>query len=532
MTAYAETDAGIVYPRSSNGHAVTELDRSYAFMTELYESRIRQLELELDEQGWTRIDSGATNEFTRDGLRKIIERARLHYLKNPLVKRAVEVGALYVWGQDLTVNAADEDVQAVIDRFWALNQTTLTGQQASRLMEVELQVTGNVFLALFPDPSSGTVRVRGIPVEEIAEIVCNPEDRAEVWFYRREWNERPLDGGQAIVRKALYPDWRYAPANKPESVGELEVRWTSPVVHVKAGAFPHWRWGVPEVYAALDWARAYKEQLEDDATRSRALAKFAWRLTTQGGRTAVEQAKTRLNTTLGTTTGETNPPPGAGATLVGDKSFGFDPIRIAGTMLDPEHSRPARLMASAALGIPDHFFDADVGNFATSKTLDRPTELRFTERRQMWKDVLTELCLWVIDRDLEAVGGLLRSVSEEQRDVELSWPSLLEREAKDVVLAIREAATLNGQKLAGTIPRETTARLMMVAVGVEDIDGELAKLELEWAEQDQRRDEMAQRLSQPSKEEPGEEDPERDEEREAFVAALREVREALGANAG
>jgi hypothetical protein len=505
MTSYLESPTGLVIPR--NGTDLTESDSAENFTVLLMENRIRQLELQLDEQGWSRIDGGSGGEFSRDGLRKIVELARVHYLKNPLIKRAVEVGALYVWGQDLTINAADEDVQAVIDRFWADNRATLTGQQASRLNEVELQVTGNVFLALFRDQTTGSVRVRGVPVEEIMEIVSNPEDRTEVRYFRREWMERPVDGGQAVKKRALYPDWRYDPADKPDRVGELEVRWESPVLHLKAGAFPHWRWGVPEVYAALDWARAYKEQLEDDATRSRALARFAWRLTTEGGRASVQAAKTRLASTLGANGGgETNPPPVSGSTFVGDKSVGLDPIRIAGATLDPDHSRPARLMASAALGIPDHFFDADIGNYATSKTLDRPTELRFAERRQFWRDILTELCQWAIDADLAATRGLLsKTVSDEERSVELSWPDLLERSTTERVQAIVDAATLAGKGPAGTMAPETVSRLLLVALGVEDVDAELMKLDDEGAP---------------------------DEEREGFVNALREVREAARALAG
>lgn len=505
MTAYRESPTGLVVPTNGHGAAFAESDLSESLTVALLESRIRQLELQLDEQGWTRIDSNSGGEFSRDGLRKIVDLARVHYLKNPLIKRAVEVGALYVWGQDLAVNAEDEDVQAAIDRFWADNQATLTGQQACRLLEVELQVTGNVFLALFPDQTTGAVRVRGVPMEEIVEIVSNPEDRAEVWYYKREWIERPLAGGLAITRKALYPNWRYRPADKPDSIGELEVRWDSPVLHVRAGAFPHWLWGVPEVYAALDWARAYKEQLEDDATRSRALARFAWNLTTKGGKQAVSAAKTRLNTTAASTSGETNPPPAAGATFIAGEGTDLAPIRIAGSTLDPDHSRPARLMASAALGIPDHFFDADVGNYATSKTLDRPTELRFSERRQMWRDVLSELCQWVIDADLAATRGLLpKTITDEERAVDLSWPSLLERDTKDTVGAIVAAATLNGQAAAGTMAPETLSRLLLVALGVEDVDGELATL----ADQE------------------GETG---DQEREAFVAALKQVQEVLRA---
>jgi hypothetical protein len=62
----------------------------------------------------------------------------------------------------------------------------------------------------------------------------------------------------------------------------------------------------------------------------------------------------------------------------------------------------------------------------------------------------------------------------------------------------------------------------MVALGVDDIDGEVATLEDEWADQDERRSSMAQRLAQQP---PAPDDD--DVSREAFVRALANVQEVL-----
>jgi hypothetical protein len=528
---YHEASNGLLLPESSNGHKTLQ-ESQHDLNVMLLESRIFELESRLQEDGWLRLDRMGSSEFNRETIGRIADLGRVAYLKNPLINRAVEIGALYVWGQNLSVSATDDNVQPVIERFWEENRHTLTGQQASRALEVELQVTGNIFLALFPDLTTGTVRVRPMPIEDVKEIVTNPEDRYEPWFYKREWKQRTIDGKDERLT-AYYPDWRFRPDNPPDSINDIPIRWDAPLLHVKSGAFPHWRWGVSEIYAALDWARAYKEQLEDDATRSRAMARFAWKLTTPGGAAGVAAARTKLGTTFGVAdAGETNPPPVGGATFIQGEGVNMDPIRLAGTTLPTDHSRPARLMASSGLGLPDHFFDADVGNHATASTLDRPTELRFSERRQMWLDVYSELMQWVIDVDLIAPGGLLSATpNDEAREVTFSWPDLLERSITERVSAVREAATLNSQTLAGTMTRETTAREMLVAIGVEDVDGEIARLEEEWFAQDERREAMAalaQRAAQTTTT-PAPEETDDDEtvEREAFTAALRDLREAL-----
>jgi hypothetical protein len=138
----------------------------------------------------------------------------------------------------------------------------------------------------------------------------------------------------------------------------------------------------------------------------------------------------------------------------------------------------------------------------------------------MWVDVLTDLLQWVIDRDLEAPSGLApKSLTEEQRKVELAFPSLLERDAREVVGAIVDAATLSGRTAAGTIAEETLSRELMVALGIDDVDGELEKIDDERAEREERAAQIAQQTK------PREQ--EQDETREAFVEALREVRQAL-----
>jgi hypothetical protein len=531
MTAYIESPAGIVFPRSSNGHGPNGTAAA-ALQAELLEASVAELQARLQEDSWLRLD-GDGAEFGREAVGAVVASARAHYLKNPLVNRAVEIGALYVWGQDLSVSVPRPEglgpddpnpVQTVVDRFWQRNRGVLTGQHASRQLEVELQVTGNLFLALFPDPVTGDVPVRHVPIEEVREIVANPEDRAEVWYYKREWREKAPDGKLGETKRAYHPDWRYRPAALPESFGGLPVIRTAPLLHVRVGAFPHWRWGVPEVYAALDWARAYKDLLEDDATRSRALARFAWKVSTKGGAAGVAAVKARLGTTFGTggSGTETNPPPVPGSTAIVNDGTNIDPIKIAGATLNPDHSRPARLMAAAALGVPDHFFDADVGNFATSKTLDRPTELRFAERRQLWVDLLTDLIGWAIDRDLEASRGLLpKALPEDARAVSLSFPDLLERSVTERVQAVIDAATMLGRTPAGTIATETVSRLLLVALGVDDVDGELEKADEEREERSAMAAQIAQRTGPP--------DGDEDEEREAFVAEVRRFREDLRA---
>jgi hypothetical protein len=464
----------------------------------LLQERLAELELALESDGWVPWgDRADGSEFGRAALDTLVRRSRMFYLHNPLINRAVEVSALYVWGQDLTVQAGHPDADAVIQSFWDANRRAITGQQASRALEVELKVCGNVFLALFGDPLSGAVKVRPVPVEQIREVITNPDDRMEPWYYRRRWSQTDLEG-RATQAEALYPDWRYRPAVQPDAIGTTPIEWGASLCHVKVGGFLHWLFGCPETYAAQDWARAYKESLEDDSTRSRALARFALILSTPGGKRGVAAAKSKLGTTFGTSdlAPDTNPPPLAGSTFIGAEGVDLKAMSVGGAMPPADHSRPLRVMTAAGVGLPDTFFgDADVGNHATASTLDRPTELMANERRNLWRDTYSDLLGFVIDRAATAPLGPLRKwatgvnpdgtvlwrddpATGEPFDthVDLDWPDLLEADVTKRVGAIVSAATLDGHPAVGTIPPETLSRLLMGALGVDDLDDELETL--------------------------------------------------------
>ena len=494
-------------PFARNGHTAAPPDSERLLRevtaqrdatTLLLQERLQELELALENEAWVPWgDRSAGGEFSREGLATLVRLSRLFYLKNPLIHRAVEVKALYVWGQDLTVHAQQADVDAVIQAFWDANKRSLTGQQASRALEVERQVTGNVFLALFAHPADGSVKVRSIPVEEVRAVLTNPDDRLEPWYYRRCWTQTDLEGRTQAMER-LYPDWRYAPSTRPDTIAGVPVEWDVPVLHVKSGGFLHWLFGIPEHYSAQDWARAYKESLEDDATRSRALARFALMLSTPGGKRAVAASKAKLNTTYAGNelVSDTNPPPLAGSTFIGAEGTELKAMSVGGAMPPADHSRPLRVMTAAGVGLPDTFFgDPDQGNLATASTLDRPTELAMSETRQLWRDTFGELLQWVIDRAALAPLGPLRTWvlgvnpdgSVEWRDdpetgepldthLDLDWPDLLEPDITKRVGAIVSAATLDGHPAVGTLSPRTLSQQLMAALGIDDVDEELEAL--------------------------------------------------------
>lgn len=505
--------------------------------------RLAALEMALETADWRRLTMDAEQEFSREGLRAIAELARIMALKNPLVKRGTEVQRLYVWGQGWSVTASDEDIDAVLTAFFndTANGVEL-GHQALGQKETELQTDGNLFFVFFPNTITGRVRLRSIPFDEIESIVCNPEDRKEPWYYRRQWTQESTNTAtgatEARQMTAYYPDWRYNPTVKPPAIGAVPVRWESPICHIRGSAgYSNWAFGCSEIYASIDWARAYKEFLEDWASIVRAYRRFAFQLSTPGGKQGIAAAKAKLGSTYGSggTGSETNPPPVVGSTFITGGEASLTPVRTSGATVAAEDGRRLLLMVAASVGLPETFFgDVSVGTLATAESLDRPTELAMRDRQTLWAGIYSAIFEYVLLWAVKAPSGPLRALGAVRRDVEdgqiretvewnkgidphidIDFPPIVSGNMEAKIKAIVSATTLDGKPPAGTLDLATVARLMLSALGEDDIDEMIGRL---------FPDGEGEAPPPPSQAQPA---PERTQAEAAMVAAVREMRGAL-----
>lgn len=461
---------------------------------EVYESRIMQLEQALLEPGWLRMAATAELEFTREGLGNIARLCRLMAIKNPLLRRASALKTYYVFGQGVEISAEDPDVAEVVTEFVddPKNQQVLFGHDARGTKEKALHTDANVFVACFTHPRTGRVQLRSIPFDQVHDIIYDPQDAEQVWFYERHWTQTvrdPVSGAvSSQLRKALYPDidHRPPPRERQGMWGGMPVRWDSPVLHVHSNRPEGWRFGVPELYPALDWARAHAEYLDDFRRLVKVLAKLAWKLQGVKG-SQLDRAKAKM----AQATAEDAP---VGQAFVADVGGGqLEPaIRTGGGMkVEPGDARQFALMVSAATDIPETMLlgDPSTGNLATATTLDRPTELAFEDRRKMWVGVYTRLCQYVMDASVKAPAGKLRGVIERDewsrevvtlrgdasRSINVDWAPIVERSMGDVIKALVGSA--NGANAIEGMPWQVILRTALVALDVDDPDEMIAEAE-------------------------------------------------------
>ncbi len=410
------------------------------------------LELALQNVEWRREVQFSWLQFTRWGIQQIILISRLYYIKNPLIRRLINISSFYVFGRGVEVSSPDEAANEVLKEFFERNkkQFGVTG-----LIEAEKRnfYDGNLFWCFFPDKNTGKTTARTIDATEIQDIVCDPEDTDTPQYYQRVWSQRtfdPVKGTSAVDTKtAWYPALNYDPPNPPQTIGGAQVMWDSPVLHRKSGYVAKWNFGCPQIYPALEWAKSATKYLNNCATKAAALSQFAFNLTTKGGQQALEAQKQQLQTQAGPQSQlwDTNPPAVAGSIFGSGPGTTLSPMVTRGAGDDPEEVRQYKLMCCIVVGVPETFLaDVSTGNLATATTLDRPTELCFLEKQESWREDLQTVAQYVLKVSGGAPSGRLRE-----------GRSFSDLRGKDIV--IREARrTLRNGRLVELLKRDENGK--------------------------------------------------------------------------
>lgn len=504
------------YHRSLERERMTELAESYAMegdvllngrtLTEAAEAQpapikeaLAELELALEDRGWARQFALADMEFSMWGIKQIIRICRLYFIKNPLIRRGVSVTSYYVFGRGVDISSDDKALNGLIEGFVERN-AHLLGIEGLTKLQQWIMNDGNIFFAFFTDLETGEVSLRTIDPLEIEEIVTDPNDHEKQWYFRRRWMEQQFAEVSGITspipRQAWYCAVGHAPKLGVSEINHIPIMKDAggfvEVLQFKKGALPNWRFGCPPVYPAIDWARAYKNLMQDWAAIQRGLARFAWDVETKGGIPAIAALKQTFATTLANDGQqiETNPPPTVGAAFISGPGNKATPFKTANVQTSPEEGRRILLLVCAAFGLAETFFgDASTGSLATAVSLDRPTELMMLLWQEFWREAIKRIFGVVVGRSKLAPKGTLRESRKtdmrlvfskeksikpqaDQLQIDVVFPSVLEHDITQRVDAIVAAATLNGFEATG-IDERTAMGLLLQELGVEDVESVL-----------------------------------------------------------
>lgn len=457
---------------------------------EILHESLADVQAALREPGWQSLATGAAEEFSTSGRRQAAALCRILVVQNPLIKRGIAIRTGYIWGEGRQVSGRDDLVNAVIQKFDDDNKTSFSSSQAREEAEKTCGTDGNIFRALPTSPLTGRVRVRTIDPTEIVAIHPNPEDRDEPWFYERRFTVNKVGTRYAGLTRptietktVLYPALGFKPTARVKSIDGIEVMWDNPIQHIAVNRIDGWQYGIGDAYAAIAWARGYKEFLEDWAKLTKSLSRIAWKVSSKNNRTQ-KAASDALRQALVNLPMPAESQAGGIANMAGSD---IEAIPKTGATIDSESGKPLAGMVAAALGVPITMLLADPGQTgarAVAETLDAPTVNEMNLRRELWTDKDRELYDYVIDQAVKAPKGPLKgkvSIDEYGREVitlagdvdrtvDFSWPSLKKITLETLMKAIE---TADGTDL---IPDLIIVRWILEAMGEDDIDETLAKL--------------------------------------------------------
>lgn len=331
--------------------------------------------LSIEDEGWTKlgIHFDDTDAFTLTQLhllsKALIERTD----GNPLLKRGLGLRTSYIFGRGLEFsNVSSQRIRSLIDD--PQNQAALFSAEAMVINERSNFTSGQMFI--LGDNSSK--KLQRVPFNEITGWVTNPDDAETIYFIRRSWSRKTIDGNALEVHE-WYPVDTYAGPRSIRIIQNQPVNYNKTMfpfmVNKRAGNV----WGVPDCFSAYPWAYAYNEYLKDGSRILKSLSMFAWQL----------KSKSKAGATSAAATIAT--PSTAGSTAILGADMELSALPRTSNSVDLGNGKPLAAMVASALEVSVIALLSDPGTsgaYGVAQTLDMPTTKAMQSRQKLWENYL------------------------------------------------------------------------------------------------------------------------------------------------
>ena len=295
-------------PESSGpGDPLDQLEEQIQALTEasyLDQAASRMMERRLEDLTYRFYDMAAANvDDLPDNRRRIIRRAYRYWAEDPVIGQALNLLTWYTFGRGVPMptvpdylDLADEErkfAQDVIKNFWNApeNKATLCTLQAQEQKSLELQIEGEIFVALFDGPDDTGLLISDIDPVEITNVIVSTDNRKMPLYYERTYAPAVYDfkKRQYVASKdkkvIYYPHWRNQPGpNDPKPPANL-VEKSARIMHVAVNHTSNQTRGNSEVRRILEWAKGFREFMESRLAVAREINRLARVVKVDGGPT-------------------------------------------------------------------------------------------------------------------------------------------------------------------------------------------------------------------------------------------------------
>ena len=455
-----------------------ELVRQFRQYTEYYDPQL--VDELVDRMNWEVVSGyGGYNEDERT--RAVADSKRM-YKYSILARWLINLWTYYGIGSNISIVAEDEAADEIWQEFWAADRNQkIIAKDCMDELSRWLLVTGERFHVFFASTQDGEATVRSIEPTQVKQILTNPDDLTEPWFYERQWTQ----SGQ--MRTLYYPDWEvmfgkdveqlWRDAHDAYSIsGELAqadgtaacVLFT-PFIQLDEDNLRGWPLLAPHGTA---WIRAQREFMQDRATVAKGKAAFIRRYSVSGGSRAVASIQRTLASAFqygGTS--ETNPPLVAGSSEVHNRAMDVSDLPMTTGASDAKtDGEMFSWMAGLAGGVFPHYLGmGDAYRLATATSMERPLNMQFTLYRNQLGAMMRRMVRIVL-QFREEYGN----AKFENYNVDVSTDRLVEDDLTNVTEAV--ARTYRDVLSTATIPEDAKEQMnvfllqkVLEAMGAQDV---------------------------------------------------------------
>jgi hypothetical protein len=442
--------------------------------------------------------------------RQIIRRLRIMRHENPIAKQAVKLILRFTLGRGITFVPKDPESQQILHEFWtdAVNEMILTTRESMQARLDELVTDGEKFYALFATPNQAPyVRLGEVPMEEVVDIIPDPDNRHVPVYYKRQYVPQKYDasafngqGAWTAVDSSYRPLTRYyldyrvsdehlariENLNIPDSlIAKDENGDYIRVMHQYIN--PLWTKsgfrGISELFASREWFRVFKEFVEDRAAMNAAANAISYLRKVKGGPTAVAQVSGKIG---GVAVGQeqagsnelrklTRPVPGS----IIDTNEGVDwsTIRADTGALDAKEDARLLLMTGGA-GMAtnvQYFGEGGDANLATAQAMELPMVKSYEDWQQTLQEHLNQICKYVL---MIAHGAAdMTELDEEVTRIAWQFPPIV---TEDVVKYTTAWAQVAQQVAPGNlVVKEIAIRGALNSLQVPNLEGLMSDIQEE-----------------------------------------------------
>jgi len=379
--------------------AVNDELQNRGFQNELLQEKLSNLDLMMDNRGWSSVSEYKEDGPTLEQVKKSSEQIRNLMALNPWIKRGFRLRFNYVMeggihrdnlpqapktsagGRDM--RSKQPDVQARVDNI--INQMNFFGAEALEKRESAFYSDSQALY--IGDDTDYTLRA--LPLSQITAEYRNPDDGSEIWAYRRTWDHYP-NGSATSEQKH---EWIFRHAFEDKKTKQISLNnEVEPVAQDKrvfgrtVNSQMGWTHGIPDALAAIAWVKLYRDFLVNGCTVTASMAQI-WAQAKNQSKGGAEAGVAALNRG------------GAGQIAVTGDGNTLTPLSTAGNAYDFQKGNTIIAAAATAIEVSTIAMTADTSaagsSYGSAQTLDAPTRLAMEARRDIHVSLETEVLKWM-----------------------------------------------------------------------------------------------------------------------------------------